>query len=99
MDQQPAAYGQHLHERPQLLVLGEQLGQVLAIDDIWVASNLGGQVPRRREPLLAVQPGHGGGGPSGEAETQGAAAEAEAGVVAVVCGWWQGEERWKGPLL
>jgi hypothetical protein len=27
--QQLVAYGQHLHERPQLLVLGEELGQVL----------------------------------------------------------------------
>jgi hypothetical protein len=28
--QQLVAYGQHLHERPQLLVFGEQLRQVLA---------------------------------------------------------------------
>jgi hypothetical protein len=27
--QQLVAYGQHLHERPQFLVLSEQLGQVL----------------------------------------------------------------------
>lgn len=32
LTQQLAAYGQHLHERPQLLVLGEQLGQVLTAE-------------------------------------------------------------------
>lgn len=88
-------------------MLGEQLGQVLAID-IWVASNLGGQVPGRGEALLAVEPGHGGGGGgrsrSGEAETRaGRRSRGRGGVVAVVCGWGgrerRGEERWKGSLL
>jgi D-serine deaminase-like pyridoxal phosphate-dependent protein len=31
--EQPAAYGQHLHEGPQLLVLREKLGQVLAAEE------------------------------------------------------------------
>jgi len=31
--QQLVAYGQHLHERPQLLVFGEQLGQVLTAQE------------------------------------------------------------------
>jgi hypothetical protein len=31
--QQLVAYGQHLHERPQLLVFGQQLGQVLTAQE------------------------------------------------------------------
>ena len=31
--EQPAAYGQHLHEGPQLLMLREKLGQVLAAEE------------------------------------------------------------------